>query len=185
VITAERGTVVVVEGISDQVAIETVARRCGRDLAAERVQVVPIDGAHAVGRFLRALSPDTAVRGMYDAGEEHLFREALGRTGIGSPTTRTEMESLGFFACIVDLEDELVRAIGTAGIEGLLAAEGDLERFRTLQKQPAWRGRPVEHQLRRFIAAGSRRKLRYARLIIEALDVDRVPRPLAGVLASI
>jgi len=44
--------VVLVEGVSDQIALETAAAGRGRDLEAERVVVVPIGGAHAIGRFL-------------------------------------------------------------------------------------------------------------------------------------
>jgi hypothetical protein len=37
--------VILVEGISDQIAVETVAIRRGQDLGAGRVVVVPIGGA--------------------------------------------------------------------------------------------------------------------------------------------
>ena len=52
--------------------------------------------------------------------------------------------------------------------------------FATLQKQPAWRGMPLEDQLRRYLSGRSGNKLRYARLFVEALDV--IPPPLRGVL---
>src|SRR4029450_2339913 len=42
---------VLVEGISDQVALETVAERRGRDLAAEGIGVVPMGGARSIGRY--------------------------------------------------------------------------------------------------------------------------------------
>jgi hypothetical protein len=35
------------------------------------------------------------------------------------------------------------------------------------------------------MGSGGRRKIRYARLLVEALELERVPRPLDGVLASI
>jgi hypothetical protein len=86
------------------------------------------------------------------------------------------------FVCVVDLEDELIRALGAERVREILEAEGDLGAFRTLQKQPEWRGRPVEEQLRRWLGSGARRKLRYACLLVDALDLDRVPKPLAGVI---
>ena len=95
------------------------------------------------------------------------------------------MERLGFFVCVEDLEDELIRALGPAAIEVVLDSQGDLVPFRTFQKQPAWRGQPVEAQLRRFMGSADRRKLRYARLLVEALDLAQVPRPLDGVLAHV
>src|SRR5262245_57546782 len=41
-------SILVVEGISDQIAIETLAARLGRDLDADRVVVLPTGGAHAM-----------------------------------------------------------------------------------------------------------------------------------------
>ena len=70
-------------------------------------------------------------------------------------------------------------------MEEVVEAQGELGAFRTLQKQPAWRGRPVEEQLRRFMGSGGRRKIRYARLLVEVLDLSRVPRPLDEVLARV
>ncbi len=70
-------------------------------------------------------------------------------------------------------------------MERIVDAQGELRSFRTLQKQPEWRGRAPEEQLRRFMGSGGRRKIRYARLLVEALDPAHVPRPLDGVLAHV
>jgi hypothetical protein len=180
--------VVLVEGISDQCAIEALAERRGRDLDAEGIAVVPIGGAQSIARFLDRFGPaglDLRLAGLYDAGEEDDFRRGLERAGIGSQLTRDEMERLGFYACERDLEDELIRALGAAGVEEVVAAQGDLVSFRTLQKQPEWRERPTEEQLRRFMGSGGRRKIRYARFLVEALDPTQVPRPLDRVLAHV
>ena len=67
----------------------------------------------------------------------------------------------------------------------MLEEHGDIGPFRTFQKQPAWRGQSVAAQLRRFMSSADRRKLRYAKLLVEALEPAQVPRPLTGVLASI
>ena len=176
--------IVIVEGASDRAALEALAERRGRDLQAEGVAVVPIGGAQAIGRFLTEFAADgVGLAGLYDAGEEAEFRRALDRAGLGSDLDRAGLERLGFFACEADLEDELIRALGAAAVERVVVAEGELNAFRTFQKQPAWRGRPTEEQLRRFIGTHSGRKFRYARLLVEALDLDRVPRPLDRVLA--
>jgi hypothetical protein len=87
--------------------------------------------------------------------------------------------------CDADLEQELIRALGAAAVEQVVDAHGDLGSFRTMQRQPEWRGRPVEDQLRRFMGSGGRRKIRYARFLVEALDDDQVPRPLDRVLAHV
>jgi hypothetical protein len=171
--------VVLVEGFSDQIAIETLAVRLGRDLAGEGVAVVPMGGAQAIGHFL-ARFQGRRLAGLCDAGEEDVFRRGLERAGLGS-----DMERLGFYVCVEDLEDELIRALGPDRVEAVLETQGDLDSFRTFQKQPAWRGRSPERQLRRYMGSADRRKLRYARLLVEALDPTRVPRPLHRVLAGV
>ena len=181
----ELRAVVLVEGISDQRALETLAVRRGRDLDAEGISIVPIGGAQSIGRFLSRFGPqgvDVRLAGLCDAGEESDFRRGLERAGLGTDLTRACMESLGFYVCVADLEDELIRALGAATVEQIADAQGDLGSFRTLQKQPAWQGRPTEQQLRRWMGSGGRRKIRYARFLVEALDLDRVPRPLDLVL---
>jgi hypothetical protein len=180
--------VVLVEGISDKCAVEALAERRGRNLEAEGVSVVPIGGAQAIGRFLNLYGPrglDVRLAGLCDAAEEGEFRRGLERAGLGSNLTRADLERLGFYVCITDLEDELIRALGAAAVERVVDEHGDLGSFRTLQKQPEWRGRPPEEQLRRFMGSGGRRKIRYGRFLVEALDLDQVPRPLDLVLAHV
>jgi hypothetical protein len=178
--------VVLVEGISDQIAVEALAARRGRDLGAEHVVVLPVGGVHAMTRYLRQFGPGGAglrLAGLCDAGEENVVRRGLASAGIGSPGTRAGMERLGFYVCVEDLEDELIRAIGAARVEALLDSQGDLGSFRSLQHQPEWRSRPTGAQLRRFLSSGSRRKLRYARLLAGSVDLDRLPHPLEAVLS--
>ena len=181
--------VVLVEGISDQIALETAAAGRGRDLEAERVVIVPIGGAHAIGRFLTRLAPlGTGVRlaGLCDLREEDVFRRGLDVTRMGSPRTRADMEHLGFYVCVDDLEEELIRALGTARVEALFDSTGDLRSFRSFQSQPAWRGREPEAQMWRFLRSSSRRNLRYARLLVEAAVArDTLPRPLDALLTAI
>jgi hypothetical protein len=177
--------VVLVEGISDKHALEALAERRGRDLDAEGVAVVPIGGAQALGRFLSSQAHDVRLAGLCDAGEERDFRRALERAGLGTDLTRAEMEALGFYVCVEDLEDELIRSLGADGVLRVVESEGDLRAFHTLQKQPEWRGRSTEEQLRRFMGSGGSRKTRYARLLIDALDLTQVPRPLDRVLAHV
>lgn len=180
--------VVLVEGTSDQVALETLAERRGRDLDADGVAIVSIGGAQAIGNFLDRFGPgglNVELAGLCDAGEERDFRRGLERAGLGTDLTREEMERLGFYVCDADLEDELIRSLGAAAVEHVVDEQGELRSFRTLQKQPVWRDRPTEEQLRRFLGSGARRKIRYARLLVEALDLAHVPRPLDRVLAHV
>ena len=145
-------------------------------------------GAQAIGAFLDRYGPrglHVKLAGLCDAGEEDDFRRGLERAGLGSGLTRTGMEALGFYVCVEDLEDELIRALGADVVEQIVAAQGELKSFRTLQKQGPWRGRPREEQLRRFMGSGGSRKVRYARLLVEALDLSCAPRPLDQVLTFV
>jgi hypothetical protein len=180
--------VVLVEGISDRNALGALARRRGRDLDAEGISVVAMGGAQAIGAFLAALGPaglGVELAGLCDVGEEAHFRRALERAGLGSDLTRSGMESIGFYVCVQDLEDELIRSLGVEAVERVIEALGDLESFRTFQKQPAWRGRATGEQLRRFIGTHSGRKIESATRLVDALELERVPRPLDGVLAHV
>jgi hypothetical protein len=181
-------TAVFVEGPSDQQALDALARRQGRHLERERISITPMGGAHGIGRFLEIYGPaglGVRLAGLCDAGEEVDVRGALQVAGLGIPLSRSDMEQIGFFVCEPDLEAELIRALGAEAVERVLAAEGDLGAFRTLQKQPAWRGRSSEEQLRRFMGSGARRKIRYAGLLVDALDLRRVPRPLGRLLECV
>ena len=178
-------TVVIVEGESDRAALETLARRQGRDLEAEGVAIVSIGGAHAIARFLRTLDGEVRVAGLCDAGEEGEFRQALERAGRGAGLDRAAMEKLGFFVCTLDLEDELIRALGPPGVERVVAAMGDLPAWRTFRKQPAQRDRTIEQQLRRFLGTTSGRKAKYARALAEAVELGAAPRPLDRLLAYV
>ena len=164
-----------VEGISDQGAVETLARRRGRDLAAERVAVVPMGGYGNLPKVL-AEYRGVPVAGLYDAPVERHFLRAL------DCVDREALERAGFFACTLDLEDELTRAVGPEGVQRVLAEQGELRSFHTYQKQPAHRERTLEEQLHGFMW---NRKQAYAVLLVEALDLNQVPRPLDGVLAHV
>ena len=185
--TSVARTVVLVEGVSDKLALEALAGRRGRKLDAAGISIVPMGGARNIGSFLDRFGPrgfGVRLAGLCDAAEEGDFRRGLERVGFGSNLTRIDMEALGFYVCVEDLEDELIRSLGAASVEQVVDAQGELSSFRTLQKQPEWRGRGTAEQLRRFLGNGSR-KIRYAGLLVQALDLRRVPRPLDRVLAHV
>jgi hypothetical protein len=181
-------TVVLVEGISDLLALEALAERRGRDLDAEDVSIVPMGGAKNIGRFLDMFGPqgfDVRLAGLCDAAEERDFQRGLERAGFGANLTRADLERLGFYVCVADLEDELIRSLGVSLVEQVVDAQGDLRSLRTFQKQPAQKERTNEAQLRRFTGTRAGRKFQYAPLLVDALDLTRVPRPLDRVLAHV
>lgn len=180
--------VVLVEGVSDQVAVDTVAGRSNRVLEAGRVAVVPIGGAQAIDTFLDRFSRgDGAVEriiGLCDAAGAPRWGQAFDRHNAVT-ASGDDAATASFHVCTADLEDELIRAVGTERVVELLDEHGDLRPFRTLQKQAAWLDRPVAAQVHRFIGSGARRKLRYAAVLAaESVVADRVPAPLSAVLAA-
>lgn len=180
--------VILVEGISDQRAVEALAMRRGRDLAAEGVDVIPMGGSKNVSRFLERYGPhglNVTLAGLYDSAQERDFARGLERVGLGSNLTRDDMELLGFLACVEDLEDELIRALGASAVEQVIAARGELDSFRIFQRMPEWRSRSTEEQLRRFLGTRATRKIESAPLLVDALDLDRVPRPLERLLRHV
>ncbi|HEX5859450.1 MAG TPA: ATP-dependent endonuclease [Microbacterium sp.] len=153
--------VVIVEGESDRAALETVGARLGLTMPA----VGGSKGARrAAERFAGA-----RVLGLVDAGERRDFERFF--------------ETV--FVCDPDLEGELVRALGVSGVEAVIDAQGELESFRRLQRQPAQRDRSPERQLARFFGGRSGNKLRYAVLMAAALPLERIPPPIAALLAVV
>ena len=179
--------VLLVEGQSDRAAVVALAGRMGRDLDAEGIEVVSMGGAGSIGSFVRnALEshpPRTRIGALSDEAEASHVQRALEQADFGSDLSTQDMEELGFFVCVRDLEDELIRALGTEAIEDLLTQEGDMGSFRTFQNQPHWRARPLDEQFHRFCGTTSGRKVRYGRVLVEALDLSRAPRPLERLLA--
>ena len=187
-LTRQPRAVVLVEGVSDKLALEALARRRDRNLDTEGVSVVPMGGATNIRSFLNRYGPhglDLRLAGLCDAGEEGDFRRGLERAGLGSKLTRADMARLGFYVCVADLEDELIRSLGAAAVERVIEAQGELEALRTFQREPQWRGRTSEEQLRRFFGTHRGRKIQSAAFLVDALDLERVPRPLDAVLAYV
>ncbi|MBO8188554.1 TOPRIM nucleotidyl transferase/hydrolase domain-containing protein [Streptomyces spirodelae] len=172
-------TAVLLEGASDFAAVETLAARRGRDLAAEGVCVVPMGGAMSVGRYAEILGPPglgLRLTGLCDEGEQGFYDRGL---------RRARVPQRGFFVCVADLEDELIRALGAAEVEEIIRAEGDLRAWQTFVRQPAQHGRPRQQQLRRFLGTKKGRKIRYGHLLVDALAPGQVPTPLDDLLASL
>jgi hypothetical protein len=179
--------VVLVEGSSDQAALEVLAQRRGLALGPGALCIVAMGGATSIGHFVRLLGPDglnIPLGGLCDAGEEDYVRAALRQGGLSPGASRAQLETSGFYVCTADLEDELIRAVGTATVQQIIAASGEQRPFRTFQRQPAHRQERVDQQLHRFMGTHSGRKSQYARLLAEAVAPASIPRPLDLVLTG-
>ncbi|MEV7858164.1 TOPRIM nucleotidyl transferase/hydrolase domain-containing protein [Streptomyces hirsutus] len=187
--------VVLLEGPSDAAAVDALAERRGRDLEGEGVCVLPMGGAMSVGRFARLLGPPPGLglrlTGLCDVRERDFYARALEEAAAGAAQAQKQASEQApgqvqrFFVCAADLEDELIRALGVARVEELVRAEGDLRALQTFLRQPAQQGRTAQQQLRRFLGTKKGRKIRYGRVLVEALEPDRVPAPLDGLLTSL
>ncbi|CAH0341377.1 TOPRIM nucleotidyl transferase/hydrolase domain-containing protein [Rhizobium sp. CECT 9324] len=179
-------SVILVEGISDQIALETTALRLGLDLVSRRIVVVPVGGIASMSRYLSHFLASEAkplISGLFDGAEAPLLLRAVQRADQAQWSNATDLRQLGFFLCDRDLEDELLRAVSRQAVEAILNEQGDQRAFQTLQRQDAWRDSPFHDQLRRFLAAGAGRKLRYARHLALAITADHTPAPLFNVLS--
>jgi predicted ATP-dependent endonuclease of OLD family len=174
---------ILVEGDSDVLAVQAMARRLGRDLDREGIAVVNLGGGGGLEAHLERLVPTgVEVVGLCDLDHERRWARKLEKAGLGSELDRAAMEALGFYVCDRDLEDELVRALGVDAVERLIAEQGDLRSFQTLTKQPYHRDGERLEQLRRFLTSKSSRHMRYIPLLVEALEPGTEPRPLRQVL---
>jgi hypothetical protein len=171
-------SVVLVEGDSDRAALETLAKRHGHDLATAGVQILSVGGATNVRQVLaRYALRDLRLTVLCDQAEEAIVRRAWNPADSRGPEPAV-------FVCVADLEDELIRAAGTATVLDVVAAQGEDRSFAALRQQPAHRDRPLEQVLRRFMGSRSGRKATYAQLLVEALPLDAMPAPLDATLAS-
>lgn len=187
-------TAVLLEGPSDVAAVNALTASRGRNLAAEGVCVLSMGGAMSVGRFARLLGPSglgLRLTGLCDEAERGYYARGLERAGAEEPNAaqphaaQPNPTQQRIFVCAVDLEDELIRALGVTRVAELVRAEGDLRALQTFLRQPAQRGRASQQQLRRFLSTKKGRKIHYGRVLAEALDPDRVPAPLDGLLTSL
>ena len=87
------------------------------------------------------------------------------------------MEALGFYVCDTDLEHELVRALGVDAVLRIVDEQRELSSFRTFQKQPREAGARPRGAA---VAVHVEPEDPVRDVLVEALDLERVPRPLDG-----
>lgn len=176
-------TVLLFEGESDLLAFEAVARRLDAVIDPNAVSLVKMGGITNLRRRLaewRSDSVSTRVLGLYDTAERRYVISVL--VDAGMLVEGDDPEAAGFFGCERDLEDEVIAAAGSDLVLDTLAERGELARFRVFQDQPAQRARAIQAQLHRFAGTAAGRKARFAADIVDALPVERMPRPLVALL---
>ena len=190
-----RRVVVLLEGQSDVAAVRALLELSAASAPPGQVELVDMGGVTNIRRHLVDLAGGPAhhdgerpsvgrVLGLCDAGEASFFARALAT--VGQPVSSTAgMARLGFHVCTEDLEDELIRALGTERVVEVLGDLGLLDRFATFCRQPTWTGRPVADQLRRFAGTTSGRKVLVAQALASSMSPARVPPPLAALVEQV
>lgn len=176
--------VILVEGPSDVASLRALVAARGLDQTRHAFELLSMGGVTNARHHLARLAqetPESTVAGLYDAAEERFVARALQDQGLAIES-REDLERHGFFVCDRDLEEEIIRALGPEAVEDVLSELRLIDRFRTFQRQPEWRGRPVSEQLRRFAGVASGRKTLLAGELTGRLTPANTPRPLAGLV---
>lgn len=177
---------ILVEGLSDKYAIQALAVRKGKSLDAAGVSIVDMSGAGGIRPFLGLLGPNglgVEVMGLCDKSDEVKWSKALGENGFAKGLDRAGMAKLKFFVCDEDLEAVLITAITAAEVLKVVQSQGDKTAFEVFAKQPAHAGHTLEKQLHDFIHGG--RNIVYASLLVDALDLAKVPASLEGIVNEV
>ena len=123
------------------------------------------------------------VCGICDSDKESDWATVLLNAGMIAKADRPSMHGAGFFVCDRDLEDELVRAYGAANVVALIQEEGEGAAFVRFTGQPVHKAKSLDEQLMAFIQKG--RKVRYAPLIVERLELSKIPPSLEQVTSYV
>ena len=176
--------VVLVEGVTDYQAVRLIAITLGRNLDAEGVAVLPLDGGGSLKIYLELLGPaglDVDLAGLCDADYEQDWKAKL--TGVGLPaSTRQDMETAGFFVSSRDLEDELIAALGTTNTQVVISNDGAAGDFQQFANGAAQQGEPLAEQLRAFV---QKKKTRWTPQLAAAVTPAAIPPSIAALLAHV
>lgn len=194
--SVDAGVVVLVEGESDRAAVEAAASLRRLDLGFCDAVVLSMGGVTNIRHHLRrhgTAGDRHRILGLCDSAESSVVGRALAENCDGSTEGAHRLHSgepillahHGFQVCHRDLEDELIRALGTREVMDIIEATGERRAWHSMQQQPAQRDRPVADQLRRWLGSGATRKIRYAPLLVASLPPERLPEPLNALLAAI
>ena len=172
--------IVLVEGVSDQIAVDTLAQRLGGSDTG--VAVLPVGGAQGLRRMLRTIRADhpaVPLSGLYDIAEAHVIRRALEDAGLLGPDTA--IEDAGFGALLIS-KTSCCAPAGRISSRRASPTTATSPRSASCRSSRSGAIAPIHAQLRRWMTSGARRKLRYARIFVDAIPLERMPEPLLAVL---
>lgn len=170
-----------VEGITDYQTVRVIAATLGRHLDAEGIAVVALDGAASLTTFLQIMGPEgleLAVGGICDADYEADWCSYLTAAGLPA-SNRQDLNALGFYVSDLDLEDELVTALGTTAAQLVFANDGATQRFQNYSGQPAHKGKSLHEQVRGFAQT---KKVYWTPRLAAAVTAASVPTSIKDLL---
>lgn len=190
-VTEQAVPVALVEGDSDALVVRRLLAVRGL-----RAEVLPMGGITNVAAHLDAIwrqDADRPVVGLCDTAERRFVARALRRHGAPFPDGTdgddndevATLADLGFFVCVRDLEEELIRALGAKQVLAAVDDLGLMPAFETFAQQPQWRSRDAAEQLHRFAGAGSGRKSLLDDQLGARLDERTLPAPLAALVRAV
>lgn len=172
-----------VEGLSDRLALLALAKRINRDLDAEGVSIVSLNGGGELGAFYDLLGPkgvDRKLVGLCDKDKEGDWIAALNARGHALKDA-AGLEAAGYFVAQPDIEYELMNALG-AGIEAVLKGEKLWGRYQVLAQQPTKKGVAPSKLLHDFIHDHN---TTVVPAMVDAIDLGSMPRVLTEVLSRV
>lgn len=158
---------VLVEGESDRRALDVL-------LPPGCAEIVVMCGITNLRKHLAALGGDRVLL-LHDVGESPYVARVLADSPV----------HVRAFVCDVDLEDELIRAVGTDGMLAVVDAQGERTAYERMAQQPAQRERTEHQRLHRWLGARSGHKILYAGLLTAACPAADLPRPLRELVAAV
>ncbi len=156
----------------------------GKNLDGSGVSVLSLDGAGTIKHYLRLFGPQglgVRLHGLCDEDAEGDWIDKLTNAGI-DVASRSDLEEHGFYVCEPDLESELVAALGSTGVNQVIAEQSAEGTYNSFANQPSNSDKSeVEIQ----VSFCKLDKVRWAPLLSSALAPTSVPSPIAGVLGGI
>jgi putative ATP-dependent endonuclease of the OLD family len=172
-----------VEGPSDRLAMLALAKKKNLALDSLGVSIVTLDGAGILTWFVKLFGPSgfqLPLCGLCDSDHLSEWSKVLETSGVGTNLSQAKMETIGFFVCDRDLEDELIKTLGLAAVIQTIDQNGDTNAWKIFCQQPKNKNLTQADQLRAFLRK-TQRKVLYAPLLVSKLSTT-IPRPLEELL---
>jgi energy-coupling factor transporter ATP-binding protein EcfA2 len=177
-------TAVLVEGVSDRLALRIAAETLGVDLDARGVSIVELNGAGLFATMLELLGMSglgIRVIGLCDADHEQQWAGAVLGPGVYNGD-RSVLAQHEVYVFDPDIEGALVDALGEQRVEALIAADGEAQGLAAFRQQPSQQQYSPREQLVRFVKKG---KARWPPMLMGDMADTEVPHVIRDLINSV